>query len=222
MESLHSTTPTTCLARSARISAGSSWDLASTLLTTAMRGGRRTTASSAAPSRSTAGCMSTVWKAPATSSRTHFIAPAPGAASSRRPQAAADPDTTTLPGQSTLATSSTSPSRHPAQSEATAGRSSPSTATMAPGLRSAHSCIARPRTSTRRTASSKERTPAKTSAVYSPSDRPAVIAAASSGWPSRDRSTSSAARLVTRIAGWLTAVVLSRSAGPCRLTASRS
>ena len=204
------------------MSAGSLCGRASTLLTTGIRGERILTAAIALLKCATAGSIIGVWKAPATSSRTHFIAPAASAASASRWQASADPETTQLPGHRTLANASTSPPRTWSHNVWIDSRSNPNTASIVPGRSSAHSCMARPRTSTSRTASSKSMEPANTSAVYSPSDKPAAIDTLPSGLSARPLSTSSMARLVTKIAGWLMAVVLRWSTGPFLQMAARS
>jgi hypothetical protein len=68
------------------------------------------------------------------------------------------------------------------------------------GVRSLAACIASPRKRTSRTASTKSSEPAHHSAVYSPSESPATIAArdVSRPWSSRTRTI---ATLVTRMPG---------------------
>ena len=74
---------------------------------------------------------------------------------------------------------------------------------MPPGVASAASCIAAPRRWTSISPSSKSMTPANTMAVYSPKLSPAVASQARTTSGDSARSDSSAARLVTKIAGWL-------------------
>ncbi len=71
------------------------------------------------------------------------------------------------------------------------------------GVASAASCIAAPRRCTSISPSSKSMTPAKTIAVYSPRLNPAVASQERTTSGDSARSDSSAARLVTKIAGWL-------------------
>ncbi len=74
---------------------------------------------------------------------------------------------------------------------------------MPPGVASAASCMAAPRRCTTSRPSSKLITPAKTIAVYSPRLRPAVPPHSATTAGDSARNDSSAARLVTKIAGWL-------------------
>jgi hypothetical protein len=82
--------------------------------------------------------------------------------------------------------------------------------TMPLGFASLAACIASPRRRTSRTPSSNSRAPAHQSAVYSPSDRPAVngIARRSSPFSSSTRIT---ATLVVKIPGCATSVRLTSS-----------
>ena len=70
---------------------------------------------------------------------------------------------------------------------------------------------------TSRSPSSKSTTPAKVSAVYSPRLRPAAASHDSTTSGDSARKASTAARLVTKIAGWLMTVESSSSAGPSEL-----
>ena len=96
------------------------------------------------------------------------------------------------------------------------------TATMPDGVASAAACIASPRAFTTVSPSSNDIAPANTSAVYSPRLSPAVATTSLTASGSAALSCSRAARLATKMAGWLTSVALSLSAGPLVQTPSRS
>ena len=113
--------------------------------------------------------------------------------------------------------------RASATSASTSAASSPRTLTMPLGVASAAACIARPRSRTTLSPSSKRHRPGE--------DQGRVLAEAQPGGgddavrrrPARSASSGSrAARLATKMAGWLTSVALSRSAGPFAQTSSRS
>jgi len=150
------------------------------------------------------------------------MAPNDWAASAARSQAATVPEITMFPGHNRLAICSTSPPRVFSQRASTWTGSSPSTLTIPLGVASAASCMAAPRCCTSISPSSKSITPAKTIAVYSPKLRPAAASHASTTSGDSARRDSSAARLVTNSAGWLTTVESSSSAGPSKQIFARS
>ncbi len=90
------------------------------------------------------------------------------------------------------------------------------------GVASAASCIAAPRFCTSISPSSKDIASAKTRAVYSPRLSPAAAPHDSTTSGEAARNDSNAARLVTKIAGWLTTVESSSSAGPLKQSLARS
>mmetsp|Transcript_30438 Transcript_30438/g.94468 ORF Transcript_30438/g.94468 Transcript_30438/m.94468 type:complete len:289 (-) Transcript_30438:286-1152(-) len=108
------------------------------------------------------------------------------------------------------------------QRSTTTSRSRPTTEIMACFPTSAARCMASPRSFTSRRPSSKVKTPAWQSAVYSPSERPATHCGSSSASPRSARSFAAAARPPTNIAGWQYCVSASLSSGPERQRPRRS
>ena len=100
--------------------------------------------------------------------------------------------------------------------------SRPSTLVMPLGVASDAACIAWPRRRTTSSPASKSIAPAKTRAVYSPRLSPAAPWQASTTSGSLAFRLSRAARLATKIAGWLTSVASSASAGPSMQSCRRS
>ena len=166
--------------------------------------------------------MSGVWNAPATARGITREAPSSVAIGSTWARAALSPETTMFPGPSRFAFQSRPCGATRVQSSSILASSSPSTLVIPLGVASAAACIAWPRRRTTFRAVSKSSAPAKTRAVYSPRLRPAAPAhaATTSGW--RACRSSSAARLATKMAGWLTSVASKASAGPSKQTALRS
>ena len=122
------------------------------------------------------------------------------------------PDRTTCPGQLKLAVVTCPEELRSSQSRIIMSSLRPSTAAMVPGRVFPATCMACPRTLTTRKPSSTRMTPAATSAASSPTLCPATR----SGCSPRLLSTSRAAMLWAKIAGCVTAVCLSDSAGPLK------
>ncbi len=87
---------------------------------------------------------------------------------------------------------------------------------MAPTPAGTASCMNRPRSRTRRTASANGSAPAATLAEYSPSECPAAKAPPSSRSGKRARRSSKAATEWVRMAGCVLAVSFSSSSGPSK------
>mmetsp|Transcript_3347 Transcript_3347/g.7912 ORF Transcript_3347/g.7912 Transcript_3347/m.7912 type:complete len:203 (-) Transcript_3347:852-1460(-) len=134
-----------------------------------------------------AGCIKEVWKPPLVFSTLACRAPLPSARSFSFIMAVSVPATLKPLGKRTLATWQTAPEPSleaaSLQRPSRTARSSPATDTIACLPTEAASCMASPRSFTRRKPSAKSMTPAAQSAVYSPSERPAMHLAleASSG-----------------------------------------
>ena len=122
------------------------------MATTGIDASAKSVAARAARSRSAAGAMNGVWKAPPTGSGSTLRAPRSLASAVASAMASGSPAITTWPAPLLLATH-TSPvaASHAA---ATASSSAPSTAAIVPGRASAAACMAAPRSVTRRTPSS--------------------------------------------------------------------
>mmetsp|Transcript_89560 Transcript_89560/g.252406 ORF Transcript_89560/g.252406 Transcript_89560/m.252406 type:complete len:287 (+) Transcript_89560:200-1060(+) len=183
-------------------------------------------ASSAAPSLSAAGCMSEVWKAPEVFTNFAESAPASSANAFSVVTASAVPAQEKPAGKSTLAMTQTAPG--PSRFAASAHRPStfsfgrPATDSISCLLTEAASCIASPRSFTSDRPSSKVNTPAAHRAVYSPRDKPAMHCARVTASSRSMRSFSRAARPATNITGWQFFVSASRSSGPLRHSSSTS
>ena len=151
-----------------------------------------------------------------------MAAPISVATASTASIAGRSPETTMLPGPSRLAFQSPPSGATRAHSSSIAASSSPRTLAIPLGEARAAACIARPRRWTTFRPVSKSIAPAKTSAVYSPRLWPAAPAAEvrTSGFSAL--SDSRAARLATKMAGWLTSVASRASAGPSKQAAFRS
>ena len=90
------------------------------------------------------------------------------------------------------------------------------------GVASDAACMAWPRRRTTSSPAAKSIAPAKTRAVYSPRLSPAAPWQPSTTAGSLAFRLSRAARLATKIAGWLTSVASSASAGPSKQSVRRS
>mmetsp|Transcript_109944 Transcript_109944/g.164459 ORF Transcript_109944/g.164459 Transcript_109944/m.164459 type:complete len:214 (-) Transcript_109944:464-1105(-) len=176
--------------------------------------------SKAAASLSCAGFMSGVWKAPAVFRTLACRAPAFSAESLRKLMAFSVPPTEKPPGKRQLAIWQTAspPSFWAAatQSGWSLSFSSPATESMACLPMSAASCMASPRSFTSFSPSSKVMTPAAQSAVYSPSERPAMTEARVTASGFSSLSFSMPARPPMNIAGWQYFVSSSLDSGPLR------
>ena len=161
-------------------------------------------------SRSWAGAMSGVWKAPPTGRAMARLAPISLAMAMALSMASGAPAMTTWPGPLWLASQTSPPVR--LQAMRTSSSSRPRTAAMVPSRSSAAACMASPRSVTSRTALAKSSTPAAVRAEYSPRLWPA--------WPAPStprRTTASRAIIeVTKVASWLLRVWVSSSAPACK------
>mmetsp|Transcript_40175 Transcript_40175/g.116163 ORF Transcript_40175/g.116163 Transcript_40175/m.116163 type:complete len:307 (-) Transcript_40175:720-1640(-) len=192
-----------------------------TLKYTAHFGGRilSTYWSRARLSSSWAGCISSVWKAPpAFITRACRARSAIASLHSSSTAAFVPPQVKPL-GNKKLATLTVASGDLSAKvafshSSSTLARSRPATEHIACGTSSVAFCIASARNLTSRRPSSKSSTPAATSAVYSPSDKPATACGLSktSGFCSLSRS--SAAMPPMNISGWQYRVSDNFSSGP--------
>mmetsp|Transcript_52018 Transcript_52018/g.123855 ORF Transcript_52018/g.123855 Transcript_52018/m.123855 type:complete len:212 (-) Transcript_52018:406-1041(-) len=180
----------------------------------------------AARNLSAAGCISAVWNAPAVFSTLACKAPAFSALSRRISMAASVPPHEKPFGKRAFAMEHTPPGPSffaaSAQSFSKTERSSPATESIFCLLARAASCMASPLSFTSFRASSNSKTPAAQSAVYSPSESPAMTwqeVAASSFWP---RSFSKPAKPPMNMQGWQCLVSSSLSSGPLRQRSSTS
>ena len=178
----------------------------SALESSMMPGSRTVTEAAASRSASTAGAMWAVWNAPATLSG-RSRAPAGGAAANAS-SCAMVPAATIWPAPLTFA--GVSPWESSAAS--TSSWSPPSTAVMPVASAAAALAMARPRTPTRRIASSADSTPAITPAASSPTLCPAAMPACSRTWPRSPLSASAAAMAAATSSGWAMAVSVISSA----------
>ena len=126
---------------------------ASTLDTTGTSVSRGFASAIALRSRSRAGVMNGVWKAPDTGSGITFLAPSSLATMPAATTPSGEPAMTTWPGALKLATHTSLSARR--QATSTWSSSRPSTAAIVPGFSMPASCIASARSLTRRTPSSK-------------------------------------------------------------------
>mmetsp|Transcript_84822 Transcript_84822/g.189540 ORF Transcript_84822/g.189540 Transcript_84822/m.189540 type:complete len:225 (-) Transcript_84822:598-1272(-) len=108
------------------------------------------------------------------------------------------------------------------QSSSSLGLSRPATESMACLLEVAAACMASPRSFTNFRPSSKEKTPAAQSAVYSPSERPAVTMKRSAASFFSPRSFSTPAIPAMNMQGWQNFVSSSFDSGPWRQSSSTS
>mmetsp|Transcript_81790 Transcript_81790/g.213383 ORF Transcript_81790/g.213383 Transcript_81790/m.213383 type:complete len:221 (+) Transcript_81790:206-868(+) len=162
--------------------------------------------SRAFPSFSFAGCISDVWKPPEVLRIFACSTPAATAFSCSISMAFLVPAHEKPFGKSSLAIMHTPPGPSAAaaswHSFVMMSLSRPATETMPCALSVAASCIASPRSFTSRRPSSKLKTPAAHSAVYSPRDRPAATRKAPATSGRSSFSFSSPAMPATNIAGW--------------------
>mmetsp|Transcript_22531 Transcript_22531/g.67573 ORF Transcript_22531/g.67573 Transcript_22531/m.67573 type:complete len:236 (-) Transcript_22531:201-908(-) len=212
-----------CLFNSSTISAGSvpgrmGW--AEAFIQTVCLGGFMlgNTSWSACDSLSCAGCIRGVWKAPDVFRTLACSAPALSASSFNARMDFSVPATEKPLGKSSLAIWQTAPlpsflAASP-QSSCSLGFSRPATESISCLLTLAASCIASPRTFTIFRPSSKERTPAAQSAVYSPKERPAMTCARLTASSFSRRNFSTPARPAMNMAGWHLAVSSSLASGP--------
>mmetsp|Transcript_10645 Transcript_10645/g.30320 ORF Transcript_10645/g.30320 Transcript_10645/m.30320 type:complete len:229 (+) Transcript_10645:571-1257(+) len=130
------------------------------------------------------------------------------------------PPTAKPEGKSSLASWQTAPGPSSSaafrQSSCSFAFSRPAMETMPWSFASAASCMASPRSFTRRRPSSKVKTPAAQRAVYSPKERPAMTAHRVTASSRSVRSFSRPARPARNIAGWQYLVSSNFSSGPCR------
>ena len=150
------------------------------------------------------------------------MAPSSVATASTSASAERSPETTTFPGQSMLAFQSRPWLETRSQSSSILASSSPSTLVIPLGDAKAAACMAWPRSRTTRRPASKSRAPANTRAVYSPRLNPAAPWHWLTTSGCSALSASSAARLATKMAGWLISVASSKFAGPSKQRARRS
>mmetsp|Transcript_85379 Transcript_85379/g.269116 ORF Transcript_85379/g.269116 Transcript_85379/m.269116 type:complete len:240 (+) Transcript_85379:338-1057(+) len=108
------------------------------------------------------------------------------------------------------------------QSSFNLGFSRPATESISCLLLLAAACMASARSLTSLRPSSKEKTPAAQSAVYSPRERPAMACARETRSSFSPRNFSTPAKPATNIAGWQLAVSSSFSSGPSRQRESKS
>mmetsp|Transcript_96410 Transcript_96410/g.300982 ORF Transcript_96410/g.300982 Transcript_96410/m.300982 type:complete len:201 (-) Transcript_96410:860-1462(-) len=176
--------------------------------------------SRALPSLSCAGFMSGVWKPPEVFRTLACRAPALSASSLSVKMDFSVPAHEKPLGKSSLAIWHTAlpPSFLAAstQSCASLGLSRPATDSMACLLDFAASCMASPRSFTRASPSSKEKTPATQSAVYSPSDSPATACGRVARSSRSSRSFSRPAMPAMNMAGWQFCVSSRAASGPSK------
>mmetsp|Transcript_147186 Transcript_147186/g.410008 ORF Transcript_147186/g.410008 Transcript_147186/m.410008 type:complete len:333 (-) Transcript_147186:559-1557(-) len=221
----HSTGLVNCLFRSSTISCGLVPGFTGApvaFMYTETRGGFMlgSSSSSALPSFSCAGFMSGVWKAPEVLITLACNAPAWSASClSCRTEASVPAQEKPL-GKSSLAIWQVAPAPSSlaafAQSSMTLGLSRPATDSIACLPIVAASCITSPRSFTSFSPSSKLKTPATQSAVYSPSERPATAWQRVTASSRCSRSFSTPARPAMNMAGWQFRVSSSASSGPLR------
>mmetsp|Transcript_85901 Transcript_85901/g.152159 ORF Transcript_85901/g.152159 Transcript_85901/m.152159 type:complete len:270 (+) Transcript_85901:298-1107(+) len=184
------------------------------------------TSSKAFCKRSCAGCMSDVWKAPPVFNSLACKAPFFSTIDFNSSTAASVPAQAKPFGKSEFATRQTEPD--PAVFSASLQQASntdwsrPATESMACLPTWAASCMASPRSFTRRRPSSKLKTPAAHRAVYSPKERPATHCGRSAASARSLRSLEMPARPPTNMAGWQYFVSASFSSGPLRQSSNRS
>mmetsp|Transcript_39538 Transcript_39538/g.123148 ORF Transcript_39538/g.123148 Transcript_39538/m.123148 type:complete len:342 (+) Transcript_39538:189-1214(+) len=187
---------------------------------------RGSSSSSAVFSFSAAGAMSGVWKAPEVFKTLACRAPALSALSFRAMIARSVPAAEKPRGNSSFAIMQTAegPSSCTAclQSFSRSSFGIPATEIMCCLPTAAASCMASPRRCTSRSPSSKLKTPAAQSAVYSPKDRPAVAMNLAACCGLSRLIASSPARHATYIAGWQYLVSSSFASGPVRQRVSTS
>mmetsp|Transcript_24025 Transcript_24025/g.56929 ORF Transcript_24025/g.56929 Transcript_24025/m.56929 type:complete len:202 (+) Transcript_24025:176-781(+) len=170
-----------------------------------------------------AGFMRSVWKPPEVFSRRACMAPAASAASLSFLMAGSVPAQEKPFGKRMFAIWHTSPPVACClQSSSSFCCSSPATDSIACGRLLAASAIAAPRIFTSSMPSSKVKTPAAQSAVYSPRDNPATAIGRSTASGREARSFSMPAMPARNIAGWQTLVSSSLSSGPFRHTSKMS
>mmetsp|Transcript_97749 Transcript_97749/g.226656 ORF Transcript_97749/g.226656 Transcript_97749/m.226656 type:complete len:214 (+) Transcript_97749:116-757(+) len=176
--------------------------------------------SRAAASLSCAGFIRGVWKAPAVFSTLACRAPAFSAMSLSWVMAFSVPPTEKPPGKRQLAIWHTDPVPSflaaSTQSGCSLSFSRPATESMSCLPMAAASCMASPRSFTSFSPSSKDMTPAAQSAVYSPSESPAMTEARVTASGFSPLSFSRPARPPMNIAGWQYLVSSSFSSGPLR------
>mmetsp|Transcript_122959 Transcript_122959/g.348513 ORF Transcript_122959/g.348513 Transcript_122959/m.348513 type:complete len:370 (-) Transcript_122959:89-1198(-) len=184
------------------------------------------TSSMAAESLSCAGCIRGVWKAPAVLRTLACMAPAFSAMGCRKLMAFSVPPTDLPLGKRWLEIWQTAPSPSfflaSSQSGFSLASSRPATESISCLPICAASCMASPRSFTNFSASSKLRTPAAQSAVYSPRDRPAITEQRLTASGLSAFSFSTPARPAMNIAGWQYLVSSSFSSGPLRQRSSTS
>mmetsp|Transcript_147187 Transcript_147187/g.410011 ORF Transcript_147187/g.410011 Transcript_147187/m.410011 type:complete len:216 (-) Transcript_147187:125-772(-) len=210
-EGSQSTVLVSCLFRSAAISLGlvpGRMGAAVAFMKTVVQGGFicGSMSSRYLASFSSAGFMRGVWKAPCVFKTFAWSAPALSASSFSALIAGSVPATEKPLGKSSLAIWQCAPLPSflaaSAQSSCTLGLSRPATESIACGLLEAASCMASARSFTSRRPSSKLKTPATQSAVYSPRDRPATACARVTASSLSSFSFSTPARPATNMAGW--------------------
>mmetsp|Transcript_99314 Transcript_99314/g.195050 ORF Transcript_99314/g.195050 Transcript_99314/m.195050 type:complete len:240 (+) Transcript_99314:362-1081(+) len=182
--------------------------------------------SKALPSFSEAGDINGVWKPPPVFKILACKAPALSAAARRDSMAFFVPPTEKPLGKSSFAIwqmpSGPSSFAAVAHNCCNCSLSKPATDTMPCSRISAASCMASPRSFTRRKPSSKEKTPAAHKAVYSPKDKPAITAHRVTASSRSPRNFSRPARPPMNMAGWQKRVSSSFSSGPERQTSKMS
>mmetsp|Transcript_87994 Transcript_87994/g.273378 ORF Transcript_87994/g.273378 Transcript_87994/m.273378 type:complete len:237 (+) Transcript_87994:45-755(+) len=224
-EGPQSTGCVSCLLRSSTISRGSQpgrMGSAEAFIQTVCLGGFMfgSASSSALFSFSCAGCMRDVWKAPAVFRIFACSAPAFSALSLSRLMAFSVPPQAKPPWKRWLAMRQTAPgppaSSACSQSALSGASSRPATESIFWLPTAAASCMASPRIFTSFRPSSKLKTPATQSAVYSPSERPAMTEARVTASGFSSLSFSMPARPPMNIAGWQYFVSSSLDSGPLR------
>src|SRR6516162_1802983 len=178
----------------------------SALESSIMAGSFTVTPAAASRSAATAGAMWAVWNAPATvSGRSR---PPAGGSAAMAATWAMVPAATICPAPFTLA----GVSPRAASAASTSSWSPPRTAVMPVASAAAALAMARPRTLTRRIASSGVRTPAIAPAASSPTLCPAAMPACLRSWSSPPTSTSATASAAATSSGWAIAVSVISSA----------
>mmetsp|Transcript_101579 Transcript_101579/g.291579 ORF Transcript_101579/g.291579 Transcript_101579/m.291579 type:complete len:309 (-) Transcript_101579:742-1668(-) len=170
-----------------------------------------------------AGCMSEVWKAPEVLMIFACRALAPIAREHNSSTAFRVPAHVKPEGKRTLATFTVAPGAGSAaaarsQSSSRVCRGRPAIEHMACGTSSEARCMASARSFTRRRPSSKVKTPAATSAVYSPSDSPATAWQLSTASSLASLKRSMAAKPAMSIKGWQCLVSAITSSGPLSIS----